>query len=142
MTTAVTEHVESRTPRGEEDRSVGALVREVAGDLSTLLRQELALAKAEVTQEAKKGGAAAGMLGGSGVAAHLLLLFLSLAVMFGLGAVVHLGWAALIVAAVWGVVAAVLFATGRKRLQQVEPVPQQTVETVKEDVQWARTRTR
>ncbi|HSK25371.1 MAG TPA: phage holin family protein [Jiangellales bacterium] len=124
-----------------EDRSLGSLVGEVAKDLSTLVRQEIELAKAETKAEAKKGGKAAGLLGGAGVAGNLLLVFLSLAVMWGLSEVMHLGWAALIVAVVWGVVAAVLASMGRKQLREVQPVPEQTVETVKEDVQWARNRT-
>jgi len=68
-------------------------------------------------------------------------VFVSVAVMWALAEVMHLGWAALVVALVWGVVAAVLGALGRKKLREVEPVPTQTVETVKEDVQWARNRT-
>jgi uncharacterized membrane protein YqjE len=128
-------------PPDVEDRSVGSLVGEVAKDLSTLVRQEIELAKVETKEEAKKGGKAAGMLGGAGIAAHLLLVFVSVAAMWGLSEVMHLGWAALIVAAVWGVVAAVLGALGRKQLRELEPVPTQTVETVKEDVQWARNRT-
>ena len=128
-------------PPDVENRSVGSLVGEVAKDLSTLVRQEIDLAKAETKQEAKKGGKAAGMLGGAGIAAHLLLVFVSVAVMWALAEVMHLGWAALVVALVWGVVAAVLGALGRKKLREVEPVPTQTVETVKEDVQWARNRT-
>ncbi|HSK55141.1 MAG TPA: phage holin family protein [Jiangellales bacterium] len=128
-------------PPDVEDRSVGSLVGEVARDLSTLVRQEIELAKVETKEEAKKGGKAAGMLGGAGIAAHLLLVFVSVAAMWGLSELMHLGWAALIVAAVWGVVAAVLGALGRKQLRELEPVPTQTVETVKEDVQWARNRT-
>jgi uncharacterized membrane protein YqjE len=128
-------------PPDVENRSVGSLVGEVARDLSTLVRQEIELAKAETKQEAKKGGKAAGMLGGAGIAAHLLLVFVSVAVMWALGEAMHLGWAALVVAVVWGLVAAVLGALGRKQLREIEPVPTQTVETVKEDVQWARNRT-
>lgn len=128
-------------PPDVENRSVGSLVGEVARDLSTLVRQEIELAKVETKQEAKKGGKAAGMLGGAGVAAHLLLVFVSVAAMWGLAEVMHLGWAALIVAVVWGIVAAVLGTLGRKQLRELEPVPTQTIETVKEDVQWARNRT-
>src|SRR5690348_14750681 len=101
-------------PRVEQTRqdvgdvSLGDLVGQVTGDLSRLMRAELALAKAEAKEEAAHAGRGAGMLAGAGVGAHLLLIFLSLAVMFGLGAWMPLGWAALIVAVIWGIVAAVL----------------------------------
>jgi hypothetical protein len=124
----------------EASRPLSELVGDVTRDLSTLVRQEIDLAKAEIRQEAVKGGKAAGMLGGAGFAAFLFLLFGSLAVMWGLGAVMPLGWAALIVAAVWAIVGAVLFALGRSRLRSVDPTPHRTVETVKEDIRWAKTR--
>lgn len=120
---------------------VSELISQVTADLSRLMRQELELAKTELREEAAKTGKAAGMLGGAGFGGYLIVVFASLALMFGLGAVMPLGWAALIVAAVWSVVSAVLYTTGRRQLRRVNPVPQQTVETVKEDVRWARTRT-
>jgi hypothetical protein len=124
-----------------DDSSVGDLLGRVTGDLSTLLRQELELAKAELRQEATKAGKAGGMFGGAGVLGHLTVAFLALALTFALGNVMDLGWAALIVAAVLAVGAVVLLTRGRAQLRQINPVPQRTVETVKEDVQWARTRT-
>jgi UPF0716 family protein affecting phage T7 exclusion len=81
------------------------------------------------------------MFGGAGVLAHLTVAFLALALTFALGNVMDLGWAALIVAAVLAIGAAVLLTRGRAQLRQINPVPQRTVETVREDVQWARTRT-
>jgi hypothetical protein len=125
---------------GPTDASVGTLTTEVAKDLSTLVRQEVALAKAEITQEAKTAGQAAGMLGGAGFAGYFVLVFGSLAAMWGLGEVMALGWAALIVAAIWGVVAAVLAVVGRNRMRRLHPKPERTIETVKEDVRWAKTR--
>jgi nitrate/nitrite transporter NarK len=122
------------------DVPVGTLVGQVAQDLSTLLRQEIALAKVETKQEIQRAGKAGGALGGAGIAGWLAIVFVSLAVMFALGAVMPLGWAALIVAAVWGVVAAVLFATGKRQLAEVNVVPERTVETVKEDVRWMQNR--
>src|SRR5689334_5029134 len=86
------------------DVSVGQLVGEIGADLSTLMRQELALAKAEITQELTKTGKAAGMLGGAGLAGYMVLLFVSFAAWWGLANVMDQGWAALIVAAVWAVV--------------------------------------
>jgi uncharacterized membrane protein YqjE len=135
------EFTDPGTGRTEADTSsVGELVREVANDLSTLMRQELELAKTEVKEEIAKGGKAAGMLGGAGLAGYFVALFLSLALMWALAAVIPTGWAALVVAVLWGIVGAILYSTGRKKLRQVNPKPEQTAETLKEDVQWARTR--
>jgi hypothetical protein len=125
---------------GRADASPGQLASEVAKDLSTLVRQEIALAKAELQQEAKTAGVAAGALGGAGFAGYFVLVFASLAAMWGLAELMPLGWAALIVAAVWAVIAAVLAVVGRSRLKKFNPKPERTIETVKEDVQWAKTR--
>jgi hypothetical protein len=114
------------------DASVGDLFAHVAQDLSVLMRQELDLAKAEVKQEVTVAGKAAGMLGGAGFAGYMVLLFGSISAWWGLANVMDQGWAALIVAGVWAVVAAVLFAVGRGRIRQVNPKPELTVETVKE----------
>ncbi|GGU17303.1 phage holin family protein [Lentzea flava] len=122
--------------------SIGDLVSELTGDLSKLMRQELELAKAEIRQEAVKAGKATGMLAAAGFAGYLTTVLLSLALVFALGAVVPLGWAALIVAALWGAVGAVLYATGRARLRTVNPKPERTVETLKEDAEWAKHPTR
>jgi len=114
------------------ETSVGALIGEVTNDLSTLMRQELDLAKAELKQEASKTGKAAGMLGGAGFAGYMVALFLSIALWWALANGMDEGWAALIVAAIWAVVAAVLFSIGRKRMRDVNPKPERTVETLKE----------
>lgn len=119
-------------------QSVGDLLTEVAGDVTKLFRQELALAKAELKEEATKAGQAAGMLTGAGVAGHLVAVLLSLALVFALGAVIPLGWAAFIVAVLWAVVGAVLYSSGRRRLRTISPVPRQTVESIKEDMEWLR----
>jgi len=129
-------------PSQDPEPSLGKLVGEIGEDLSKLFRQEVELAKAEIRQEATKAGKAAGLLGGAGFAGYMTALLVTLAVMFGLGSVMALGWAALIVAVVWGAVAAVLFFKGKERMREVSPVPQQTVETLKEDVQWARAQKR
>ena len=119
---------------------LGSLVRELTEDLSTLVRQELELAKAETKLEVVRAGKAGGAFGGAGLAGWLTVLFVSLAVMFALGAVMPLGWAALIVAVIWGAVAAALFVVGRRKMRTVNLVPEKTVETVKEDVQWLQNR--
>ncbi|RDV09963.1 phage holin family protein [Arthrobacter sp. RT-1] len=111
--------------------SLGELLGDVTRDLSTLMRQEVELAKAEAKQSATKAGKGAGMLGGAGVAGHFVLVFLSLALMFALGALMPLGWAAVIVAVIWGIIAAVLASIGRKELKQIKGMPQ-TGETLSE----------
>jgi len=115
-----------------EGTSVGQLLGEVSKDLSTLMRQELELAKAELTTEAKKAGQGAGMFGAAGFAGYMVLIFLSLAAMWGLAAVMAVGWAGLIVAAVWAVIGAVAFVMGRKKFQQLHPKPERTVDTLQQ----------
>ena len=115
-----------------EGASVGQLFGELAKDLSTLMRQEVALAKAELQAEAKKAGTGAGMMVAAGLAGFLTLLFLSNALWWALENVMDAGLAALIVAVLWGVVGAVLFSMGRKKLKQVNPKPERTVDTLSE----------
>ena len=119
-----------------EETSVGELIGNISDDLSQLFRQEVELAKAELKQEASKAGKAGGMLGGAAFAAYLAVVLLSFALVFALGNVMDYGWAALIVGAIWGIVAAVLFVNGRKKLKTVDPVPHRTVDTLKEDAKW------
>ncbi|MFI2377570.1 phage holin family protein [Streptomyces sp. NPDC018964] len=122
----------------EGERSAGELLSRVTSDLQVLFRQEVELAKAEVKEEGTKAGKAAGMYGGAGFAGYMVLLFLSLAAMFGLADAMDDGWAALIVAALWAVAAAVLYQKGRARMRTVSPKPERTVQTLKEDAEWAR----
>ncbi|MDT9685090.1 phage holin family protein [Streptomyces sp. TRM76323] len=128
----------SEEVRSTRDRSAGELLAAVTADVQHLLRQEVRLAKAEIQEEASKAGKAAGMFGGAGFAGYMVALFLSLAAVFGLANVMDAGWAALIVTAVWAVIAAVLFVLGRSRMREVSPKPDRTIETLKEDAQWAR----
>lgn len=114
------------------DVSVGELFAAISRDLSTLMRQEMDLAKAEVREEAVKAGKAASMLGGSGFAGYLTVFFLSVAAWAALSNVVDEAWAALIVAAAWAVVAVALFVMGRTRMRRVRPKPERTVETLRE----------
>jgi hypothetical protein len=111
-------------------RSMGELLAAVSQDITNLLRQEIALAKAEVRKSVSSAGKGAGMLAGAGVAGHMVLLFLSISVWWGLGSSIGRGWSALVVAAVWLVIAAVLAAVGRSEMKSVSGVPQ-TTETIK-----------
>lgn len=130
--------VEHGEPVGGRDESIGTLVSEVAQDVTQLFRQEVQLAKVELREEASKAAKAGGFLAGAGFAGYMVAVLISLAVVFALGAIMPLGWAAVIVAVIWAIVGAVLYATGRRRMKTVNPVPQQTVESLKEDVQWLR----
>jgi hypothetical protein len=111
--------------------SLGQLLGEVTKDISTLFRQEVELAKAEISASAKKAGKGAGMFGGAGVAGLLALVFLSVALWWGLGFLTGLVWSAIIVAVIWGIVAAVLALRGKKEVEEIQGVPK-TVETLKE----------
>jgi hypothetical protein len=111
--------------------SIGELISDISADLSTLMRQEVALAKAELKDSATKGGKAAGMLGGAGYAGHLAVLFLSITLWMALAYLFDdLAWSALVVAVLWGIVAAILAMMGRKQLKKVQGLPQ-TTETAK-----------
>jgi hypothetical protein len=110
--------------------SLGDLLGEVTQDLSTLMRQELELAKAELRQSATRAGKGAGMMGAAGYAALMAIFFLSVALWWALGLLVGLGWSAVIVAIIWGVIALVLYLQGRKQLQKIKGAPQ-TVDTIK-----------
>jgi len=124
------------------DRPVGELVKDLAGQTSTLVRQEIQLAQAELASKGKLAGRGAGMLAGAAVAGLLALIALTAVLIAALDTALPLWLAALIVTVLWAVIGAVLAARGRKELQQAAPpVPEQTVETVKEDIQWAKTQT-
>ena len=125
-------------PLNVHDQSLGDIVGRLASDFSRLMRAEIALAKAEAKEEAKQAGKGVGFLAGAGYAGHLLVLFLSLALMFLLDVWMPIGWAALIVAVLWGIVAAVLASRGRAALKRTTPPMTETVETLKEDAQWAK----
>ena len=122
------------TPPAPEEKaattSLGDLLSGVTGDISTLFRQEVELAKAELTESAKKAGKGAGMFGGAGLTGLFALLFVSLAAMWGLGVLIGLGWSSLIIAVVYAIVALVLFLRGRKELKSIKGAPK-TVDSLK-----------
>jgi uncharacterized membrane protein YqjE len=125
------------------DHSIGELVKELATETSTLVRQEIDLAKAEMTDRGKRAGKGAGMLGAGAVVALLALGALTTGLIAALDLAMPTWLAALIVTAVYGAIAAVLVQAGRKKVEEAAPpVPEETIESVKEDVQWAKSRTR
>jgi len=126
------------------DRPIGDLLKQLSQETTTLVKQELDLAKAEMTQKGKHAGAGAGFIGGGAlfglgmfgaITASLIALLAT--------AIDHVWLAALIVAVVYGAIGGVLALRGKDKIQEAAPAsPEQTVETVKEDVEWARTQTR
>lgn len=121
-----------------DDRSLSELVSEVTGEIATLFRQEVELARVETTEQVSRAAKAGGMLGAAAVIGFLDLILFSFAAAWALSEVVPEGVAFLIVALVFAVVAGILAMAGKKRLAAVNPVPNQTVQTVKEDVQVAK----
>ncbi len=123
------------------DRSIAELLRQLSDQTATLVRQELDLAKAEVAVKGKKAGMGAGMFGAAGILGLYGVGALTACVILALSTAIA-GWlAALIVAVVYGAIAGVLALTGKNKVQEgVPPVPEQTVESVKEDVQWTKQR--
>jgi Putative Actinobacterial Holin-X, holin superfamily III len=123
--------------------STAALVKHLSEQTTTLIRQEIDLAKTELTAKGKAAGAGAGMLGGAGVAGLLALGALTAGVILLLAEAMDAWVAALIVTVVYAAVAGVLALAGRDRVKAgMPPAPEQTVESVKEDVQWVKTRAR
>ena len=124
----------SGVPRDEA--SIGELFSRLTTETSDLLKAEVRLAKAELTEEVKRGAQGAGLLGGAGVAAFIGLLLLTFAAAWGLAQVMAVGFAFLIVAGVVLLAAALLAVIAKKKLAEVKPVPEKTMTTLKEDVQW------
>ena len=121
-----------------DPRSLGQIVGDITTDLSTLVKQELEMAKTELRQEATTAGRGVGMLAAAAVAALLLLIFASLALTWLLDNWLPVEAAALIVAAIWAIVAGALASAGRTALKQSNPQLPQTQQTLKEDAAWAR----
>jgi uncharacterized membrane protein YqjE len=123
------------------ERGLGELVKTLADQTTTLVRQEIRLAQAEVTQKGKVAGKGIGMLAGAGVAALLGLGALTALLIVILDSVINLWLAVAILTVLWLALAAALALAGKKALQASTPPVPQTVETLKEDVQWAKTQT-
>jgi uncharacterized membrane protein YqjE len=125
------------------DRPTGELLKQLSNETTTLVKQEIELMKAELAEKGKTAGLGAGMFGGAGlfgVGAFLALTAFFIALLDG---AVPIWAAALIVAAVYAAIAGVLALRGKQKVQEATPVaPEQTIESVKEDVQWGKTRAR
>ena len=125
------------------DQSTGDLLKQMAQDLGSLVRQEIDLAKAEISEKGKKYGAGAGLFGGGGLIALLAMMALTACFILALSEVMHPALAALTVAVVYGIIAAIAFLMGKGKVDEASPpVPEQTVESVKEDAEWLKHPTR
>ncbi|MET7748300.1 phage holin family protein [Micromonospora sp. NPDC005367] len=119
-------------PFKERTQSVGELLGDVTRDMSTLVRQEVQLAKVELREEATQAGKAGAMFGVAALAGFLVVLFLSYAAWWGLSNVMDQGWAALIVAGFWAVVTAVTLVMGRSKMRQIGGVLPRTQQTARQ----------
>ena len=120
------------------DRSIGELVKDLSSQTSTLVRKEIELARAEIQEKGKVAGKGAGLLAGAAVFGLLAMGALTAALIALLDKAMATWVAALIVMALWAIVALALAQAGRTSMQRATPPAPQTVETVKEDIQWAK----
>lgn len=121
-----------------DDRSLGDLFSELSRQTSTLVRQEIALAKAEMSQKASQAGKDAGMIGAGGAIAYAGFLAIVAAAVLLLGKAIDWWLAALIVGVLVAIVGGILIKMGLDHLKQTSPAPEQTIETLKEDKEWAK----
>ena len=125
----------------QRDKSIGELLKQLSTDTSTLVKQEMALARAEIAEQGKKAGLGAGLFGAAGALALVTLGALAATLILLLDKAMDAWIAALIVTVVFGAIAALLALTGKNRINEATPPAPQTIETVKEDVAWAKTQT-
>lgn len=130
--------VQRSNPASGSEQSLGQLVAGASRELSNLVRSEIELAKLEVSAQARRAGIGAGLLGGAGFLAILGLIFVSVAVVYGLhGLGLPLGWAFLIVGVAYLFGAALFALIARGQLKRLAP-PERTIRTVRDDVAWAK----
>ncbi len=127
-----------QTEPKQADRSLGELFGEMTREVSDLMRKEVELAKVEIKEEVGRAGKAGGMLGAGAGAGYFALLFVSLALAWLLDQALNTALAFFIVGLLYGIAAAVLIIRGREQMKHVDPVPRQTVETLKEDAEWVK----
>jgi uncharacterized membrane protein YqjE len=133
----------SMSAKVSTDRPLSAIIGDATREISTLIRQEIELAKLELRREAAKAAAAGGLFVAAGVLAGLAFFFLSAALGLGLWELGMYGWAAaLTVALLYLVIAGIMIVVGSRALKSFKPAPERTIRTIKEDVAWARSRKR
>lgn len=133
--------MEQQTNTGRVDRSTAGLLRQLSQQTGDLVRQEMELAKAELREKGKAAGLGAGMFGGAGLVALYAVGALTACAILALAIVVDAWLAALIVGVAYAALAGILAMTGRKKVEQATPpVPEQAIESTKEDVEWTKQR--
>ena len=134
----------AQQPAGEDlrEQPLGELLKQLSQETATLVRQEIDLAKAEVSTTGKRAGVGIGLVGAAGVTGFLALAALTACLILALNTFMPAWLAALIVAVLYGVVAGILAMRGRDKVKEATPPAPQTVETVKEDIEWAKNPTR
>ncbi|MGF1667310.1 MAG: phage holin family protein [Acidimicrobiia bacterium] len=123
-------------PVEEPDASVGDLVSRLTSDIGILVRDHIQLAKEEIKVEAKQAGAGAGLLGGGALAGWIAVMLLSMGLAWGIADATEPWIGFVVVGALWAIAAVVMAASGRKRLEKVDPVPRETMEEIQEDKLW------
>ena len=127
-----------QTEPKQAEKSLGELFGEMTSEVSDLMRKEVELAKVEIKDEVGRAGKAGGMFGAGALAGYLAILFVSLALAWLLDQAMNTALAFFIVGLLYGIAAAVLITRGREQMKHVDPVPRQTVETLKEDAEWVK----
>jgi uncharacterized membrane protein YqjE len=123
----------------EADQSLGELVNRMTTDVGQLVSTQIELAKVEIKDEVARAGKGAGMVGGGGLAAFVAVLLLSFAIAYWLADLFdNLGWGFFVVGLVYAAAATVLVLKGKQKITSVTPVAEQTIDTIKEDIEWAR----
>jgi uncharacterized membrane protein YqjE len=123
----------------DPDQSLGDLVGRMTSDVSKLVSTQLELAKVEIKEEVARAGKGVGMVGGGGLAGWFALLLVSMGIAFGIGnAMESVGWGFVLVGLVYAAIAAFLVLKGKQQITSATPIAEQTIETIKEDVEWAR----
>ena len=139
MTTA-SDHEPGRVDQPSPEQPLSELISRTTQDLATLVRKEIELAKVDIREDLRTGAKLGGLFGGAGFAGYLAVLFLALGLAFAIALALPLWSAFVIVGVLFGIVGYVLYQQGRTRMQSFTPGPEQTVETIKEDIQWLRAR--
>jgi uncharacterized membrane protein YqjE len=133
--------MEQQTTSGQNDRSTAELLRELSEQTGDLVREEMELAKAELREKGKAAGLGAGMFGGAGLVALYAVGALTACVILALAIVVDAWLAALIVGVGYLALAGILALTGKKKVEQATPpLPEQAIESTKEDIEWTKQR--
>jgi uncharacterized membrane protein YqjE len=123
----------------DPDQSLAELLSRMTSDVGRLVSTQVELAKVEIKEEVARAGKGIGMVGGGGLAGWFALLLVSMGIAFGIGnAMESVGWGFVLVGLVYAAVAALLVLRGKQQITSATPFAEQTMETIKEDVEWAR----